>query len=88
MGNDFLFHKVSEQEKELIKREAKKIIDDFSEKLSVIKEDISEPVIERKESERKEEKTKLDRDGSFRKIMFENAPNKEADFIISEKKKW
>ncbi|HJZ19279.1 MAG TPA: hypothetical protein VJ208_04185, partial [Candidatus Nanoarchaeia archaeon] len=52
--SDFLFHKVSESEKESIKKEAKKIMDDFSKRLSSIKEKIPEPSVEREEFEREE----------------------------------
>ena len=86
---DFLFHKVSEKEKEEIKREAKEIMDKFSKKISKIDKKIPEPLIERKDFERVEEEynkdeLKLD----FRERMFENAPSKNKDFIIAEKKKW
>lgn len=83
---DFLWHKVSEKEKEDIRKEAKKILDDFSAKLSKVGKDISEFNIERKDFERNEEEKgceKIDR-----KIMFENAPNKNDDFIIAEKAGW
>ena len=97
---DFLFHKVSEKEKEDIKKQAKDIMDKFSEKLSKVKEKIPEPLIERKEFEREEQigdsqsfvkNIEQDEDGKesdFRKRMFENAPEKNKDFIVEEKKGW
>lgn len=84
---DFLFHKVSKEEKEEIKKQAKAIMDSFSEKLSKIDKKIAEPLIERVEGERKEEKAS-ECDDSFRETMFENAPKKNKDFIIAEKKGW
>lgn len=84
---DFLFHKVSEKEKEEIKKQAKSIMDKFSEKISKIDKKIPEPLIERKEFER-EEKQGKESNSDFRKRMFENAPQKNKDFIIAEKKKW
>jgi len=85
MSNDFLWHKVSEKEKEDIKKQAKGIMDSFSKKLSKLK-DIPEPVIEREECERQEGEGKsLELD---KEIMFENAPNKNKDFILAEKKTW
>tara|TARA_Y100000310_G_scaffold281765_1_gene302495 strand:+ start:176 stop:424 length:249 start_codon:yes stop_codon:yes gene_type:complete len=81
---DFLFHKVSEKEKEEIKRQAKKIVDDFSKKLSKVAK-MSEPVIEREEGERQEGDKCAEMD---KKIMFENAPEKKEDFIIGEKGGW
>lgn len=84
---DFLYHKLSEKEKKQIKKQAKSIIEDFSEKLSKVKTQPTEDLIERKDMERKENKdSKKDKD--FRKIMFENAPEKNNDFIIAEKKQW
>jgi len=82
---DFLWHKVSEKEKDEIKKQAKSIMDSFSSKLSKIDKKMKEPLIERKECERKEGKPKLDMN---REIMFANAPDKNKDFIISEKKSW
>ena len=84
---DFLFHKVSEKEKEEIRKEAKEIMDSFSKKLSKVKEKIPEPLIERDEREREEGKAK-EKESNFRSRIFENAPNKNKDFILAEKKKW
>jgi len=72
---------------EKIKADAKKIIDSFSEKLSHVKVLDKEPIIERKDFERKEGDGE-NCDNDFKKIMFENAPNKDGDFIVGEKKKW
>jgi|TARA_B100001971_G_C17719605_1_gene300483 Asp-tRNA(Asn)/Glu-tRNA(Gln) amidotransferase C subunit len=83
---DFLWHKVSDKEKEQIKKDAKAIMDSFSKKLARVDKKISEPVIERDEFERVENSSKgIDID---RKTMFENAPNKNDDFIIAEKGGW
>ena len=70
-----------------IKSDAKKIIDSFSEKLSKVHVLDKEPVIKRKEYERQEGNGK-ECDNDFKKIMIENAPNKNEDFIMAEKKKW
>lgn len=83
---DFLWHKVSEKEKEDIKKEAKKIMDSFSKKLEKVSDKISEPIIERDECERKEGEEK--RSEIDREIMFENAPDKNDDFIMAEKGGW
>jgi len=82
---DFLWHEVSEKEKVEIKKQAKDIMDSFSKKLAKVGK-VKESFIERPVDEREEGKEKIpeiDRD-----IMFENAPNKNKDFIIAEKKKW
>ena len=84
---DFLFHKVSEKEKEEIKKQAKSIMDNFSKKLSKIDKKMEEPLIERDGGEREEgELNKSDSD--FRKIMFKNDHKKNRDFIIGERKGW
>ncbi|MDO8467649.1 MAG: hypothetical protein Q7S56_01725 [Nanoarchaeota archaeon] len=87
MTEGFLWKKVSEPEKEQIKKESKKIMDSFSSKLEKLGLDrVEEPMIERGNGERKEgsaEKVPIDRE-----IMFSNAPNKNKDFIIAEKKGW
>lgn len=84
---DFLWHSVSEKEKEDIKKQAKGIMDSFSKKLNSVKEKISEPEIQREEFERIE-KEGNECDEDFRARVFENAPNKSGDFILGEKKKW
>lgn len=86
---DFLFHKVSEKEKETIKKQAKSVIDSFSKKLSSVSKKVPEPLIEKEKVERDEQAGSREVDDNFsRKIMFENAPQKNGDFIMSEKKKW
>jgi len=84
---DFLWHTVSEKEKEEIKKQAKSIMDNFSKKLSKIDKKMEESLIERDKGEREEEKGESDKDFS-RETMFNNAPQKNKDFIIGERKKW
>ena len=84
---DFLFHKVSEKEKEEIRKKTKEILDDFSRQLSAVEKLAGESLIERKEFERKEGTVKPDESFS-REIMFRNAPDKNDDFIIAEKGEW
>ena len=83
--NDFLFHKVSDKEKEDIRKQAKQIMDNFVAKLSELDDNVAESFIEREKCDREEggECAEINRE-----IMFENAPNKNQDFIIAEKKKW
>lgn len=85
--SDFLFHKVSEEEREEIKKEAKKILDDFSAKLEKVSK-VSESVIERGEGDREEMENGKSDESFSREIFFENAPNKNKDFVIGEKKGW
>lgn len=87
MTNEFTWKKVSDKERESIKKEAKSIMDSFSGRLDKLKLDkVNEPMIERGDGMREEgegEKVEIDR-----KIMFDNAPKKNEDFIIAEKKGW
>ena len=98
MAGDFLFHKVDEKERAEIKKQAKKIMDSFSKKLSKVGK-VSESLIEREQGEREEEKGKVSAPlgvpqstecwGKIdRKIMFDNAPEKNGDFIVAEKGGW
>lgn len=83
---DFLWHKVSEEEKQEIKEQAKSILGNFSKKLVKINKEITEPLIERFKFERVEGSSKCEE--IDREIMFENAPEKNKDFILAERKKW
>ena len=76
---------MDEKETEQIKSETKKLLDKFSLGLSKIKSEESN--VERDEDRRKEGEGKIGEE-NFRKIMFENAPVKNEDFILAEKKKW
>jgi len=73
---------------EIIKQQAKEIIDKFVSELEKIK--VEEEFVERKDDRRIEkvstESVKTDED--FRKIVFENAPQKKGDCIVAEKGKW
>jgi hypothetical protein len=88
---DFLWHKVSEKERQKIQEQAKQIMKSFSNKLSKIKGELEDSSIERDFGERTEklEEKKEFCDKSFSKdIMFKNAKEKNKDFIIAEKKTW
>jgi Asp-tRNA(Asn)/Glu-tRNA(Gln) amidotransferase C subunit len=82
---DFLFHKIDESEREEIRKQVNSIIESFSKKLSQIKENIKEADIERQECTREEGGKPAE---ISREIMFKNAPDKNEDFIIAEKKSW
>lgn len=98
---DFLWHEVSEKEKQEIQAQAKEIMNRFSNTLSKIKDKLEEPPVERNFGERaekeisskleqsKEEEKEKNNDKDFSKeIMFNNAKEKNKDFIIAEKKTW
>jgi Asp-tRNA(Asn)/Glu-tRNA(Gln) amidotransferase C subunit len=82
---DFLFRKLSDKDREDVKKQVDSILDSFSKKLSSLKEKVDENFIEREDFERAEggKAEELSRE-----IMFENAPDKNKDFIIGEKGKW
>lgn len=82
---DLLFHKLSDKEKEEIKKQVDSILKSFSEKLSKINADEGESFVERADYERGENGTPEE---ISRKIMLENAPEKNEDSIIGEKGKW
>jgi Asp-tRNA(Asn)/Glu-tRNA(Gln) amidotransferase C subunit len=84
---DFLWRKVSKQEKEDIKKQAKRIIDNFSNNLSKLNIPLEESIIERNLCQREEKESKEERKFS-KKIMFENAKEKNNNFIIGERKSW
>jgi len=85
---DFLFHEVSEKEREEIRKQAKSIMDGFSKKLSKVEKMLpKDEGIERPEGERPEGEG-IAGNESFREAMFENAPQKNKDFIVAERKKW
>jgi Asp-tRNA(Asn)/Glu-tRNA(Gln) amidotransferase C subunit len=81
---DFLWHKVSEKEKEEIKKQAKEILDDFSKKLGKI--ELGEGKVIRPNQTRQE--TKAGCDSDFKKRFFDNAPKKDGDWIKAEKGGW
>jgi hypothetical protein len=68
-----------------IKQQAKDIIDNFASALEKI--ETTEQLVERKD-DRRMENTPKQTDPDFKKIMFENAPNKKGDCILAEKGKW
>ena len=83
--NDFTWHKVSNKEKKEIKKQAKKLLDDFASEIAKIK--IEEKHFENNSGIR-EEGDGWDTDREFRDIMFSNAPFVEDDFIVAEKGEW
>ena len=84
---DFLWHLVSEKEKKEIQKQAKSIIDSFSKKLSELDKETEEPFVERGSGVREEGEGE-ECDETFKEMLFKNAPNKNKNFIIAEKKKW
>ena len=83
---DFLWHKVSEKEKEEIKNQAKNIMDNFSNKLEKVKDkikDTNDNYLNFGREEKNGQSLEIDK-----KILFKNTPNKNNEFIIAEKAEW
>lgn len=84
---DFLWRKVSKAEQEKIKKEAKRIMDNFAKALVKVEhEKISFSFVQRKQQIRNESKAIAD--SEFRKAFFDNVPAKEGDWVKAEKGKW
>ena len=69
-----------------MEQETKKLLDKFSRALASVKSE-KEWNVERPSDRRKDGEGKVC-DNDFRKIMLENAPQHDEDFIIGEKKTW
>lgn len=85
MANDFKWHKVTEKEKEEIRRDSKKLLNEFASKLDKIKS--TNKHFENDNGYRDEGDgwiTDLD----FKDIMFANAPFVDEDHIVAEKGGW
>ena len=80
-----LWHKVSEQEKEEIKKQAKKILDDFASKLEKI--EVKEELYENQSGSR-DEGMPWQTDAEFANTMIANAPLVDNNEIIAEKGAW
>jgi hypothetical protein len=85
MENNALWHKVSEQEKEEIKKNAKKIMDEFAAKLEKIK--VEESHLDKGEGLRQEGNGWTTSE-SFRDPLFCNAPDSDDDYFLAEKGGW
>ena len=86
---NFLWHHVSEEEAEKIKKQAKEMMDSFAKAIAPVEKEISEiPFVEREQQTREESGKKAVQDKDFRDTFFENAPEKEQDYLKAERGKW
>lgn len=85
MTKQFTYHKISEKEKEEIRRNAKKLLNEFSKKIKTIK--TKDKHFENSENLR-EEGEGWETDKNFKDITLENAPFVEDNAIIAEKGAW
>ena len=85
--DNFLWHKINEEEQEKIRKEAKAIMDNFAKALERVEKEIGDDFsVKRKFQTRKE--TRAQSKKEFRNIFFENAHSKSSDYIKAEKGKW
>ena len=77
---------ITEKQREEIRKEAKKILDNFADALENV--GIKKESVKKQAGGYRKEKNGEKCDSDFRIGMFENAPSKEGDCIIAEKKKW
>ncbi len=78
---------MNDNERDQIREEAKEILDRFVGALNKADlKKVGRPLLN--EDGVRKEGEGSDSDPDFRKSMFENAPKKDGDFIIAEKKKW
>lgn len=75
---------LSEQRKSEIRKEAHEILERFGKSLGEARVDVEESKLDSTRVEGKGDKC----DSNFRERMFDNAPNKNEDFIIAEKASW
>lgn len=84
MEENFLYHKISEEEKLKIKKQALALMDKFATSIEKIKQIKQEENFQeaRKETNGKEP------DKNFRDITFKNAPKTKDNCIEAERGKW
>jgi len=85
MKNDFTWHKVSEEEKENIRKESKHLLKEFANKLEKIKS--KEKHFENKNGTRTEGNG-WETDKNFRSVTFSNAKLIEDNSIVAERRSW
>jgi hypothetical protein len=79
---------MEQEEIKQLEVETKKLLDEFSKALSSVKLSEEEEWNVERDEDRREEGEGIICEAKFRKIMLENATNKDEDFIFGEKKKW
>lgn len=93
MASEFIWRKLSEQDRKELDKRVHGILDDFGKKLDSVKgsplhraSQIGEVFVDRDVFARNE--MECERDEDFRKTFFENAPKKKDDCIVAEKGEW
>ena len=85
MTNNSLWHEVAEKEKEEIRKDSKKLLNEFASKLSKIK--APEGHFENASGTRDEDEG-WETDEEFKSTTLSNAPFVEDDTIVAEKGAW
>lgn len=83
--DNFTWHKVSENEKEEIQKNANKILEQFASKLDKVK--TNEGHFENGQGMR-DDTPPWKTEESFKDTMLSNAPDVQEDFIVAEKGAW
>ena len=85
MTNNSLWHEVTEEEKEQIRKDSKSLLNEFASKLKKIK---ASDTHHENNSGTREEGEGWKTDKEFQNTTFANAPFTEDNFIIAEKGAW
>ena len=75
-----------QKREEEIRLEARRILDGFAKSLEGV--ELKEKKLKQGVGGFRGEVGAVEGDSEFRKRIFENAPKKEGDFVLAEKKKW
>ena len=77
---------LSDSDKEKIRKEAREILDEFGKSLKGVK--LQGEEFKKEVGGYREESHGVEGDEKFREGLFRNAPEKEGDCLVAEKKKW
>jgi hypothetical protein len=88
MVDNFSYHEVTEKEQEEIKKNAKKLMDGFSEKLTSVKGEREHFGSSVSKGGCREEGEPWNTLEEFRSITFSNAPFVEDEHVVAEKAAW
>ena len=88
MKENFKWHEVSENEKEEIRTDAKKLLNKFSKKLASVKGIEEHFASNSNKNGQRDKGTPWNTDPEFRDHFFANAPLVEDEFLVAEKGEW
>jgi len=76
---------LNDKQKEELKVEAKSLLSSFAKSLEKVKFEISS---QKNDHSGYRDKSSIKSDSNFKKLMFDNAPKSNNNYIIAERKKW